>query len=309
MNKRVGVLGATSLVGAELLPLLIKNGWQIRAYTRQSRERVDAGIEWRQIDDVIIPEQSSYYGLPVEDDIRMTEPETTYWVCLVPIWVLPNYLNLLAALGARRVVVLSSTSRFTKDRSSDRLEQAIAQRLVDGEERFIDWAKKRGVEWIILRPTLVYGMGCDKNIAEIALFIHRFKFFPLFEQAKGLRQPVHAADVAAACISALESKSKNSRAYNLSGGETLSYREMVGRVFSALGRRPTFIPIPLPIFWLAANCLRVLPRYRHWSVAMAERMNQDLVFDHQEATNDLDFRPRPFQLDAEDMPEVVRNTL
>src|SRR3569623_353339 len=151
--------------------------------------------------------------------------------------------------------------------------------------------------------------GKRKKYCRKCIVHSSFKFFRLFEQAKGLRQPVHAADVAAACISALESKSKNSRAYNLSGGETLSYREIVGRVFSALGRRPTFIPIPLPIFWLAANCLRVLPRYRHWSVAMAERMNQDLVFDQQEATNDLDFRPRPFQLDAEDMPEVVRNTL
>jgi hypothetical protein len=47
----------------------------------------------------------------------------------------------------------------------------------------------------------------------------------------------------------------------------------------------------------------LLPRYRHWSAAMAERMNRDLVFDHAEATHDLNFSPRPFQLMAEDLPQ------
>jgi hypothetical protein len=92
-------------------------------------------------------------------------------------------------------------------------------------------------------------------------------------------------------------------AYNLSGGETLSYREMVGRIFVALNRRSRLVTVPLTIFRGAVACLRLLPRYRHWSAAMAERMNSDLVFDHAEATRDLNFSPRPFQLMAEDFPQ------
>ncbi len=66
------------------------------------------------------------------------------------------------------------------------------------------WAASHGVEWIILRPTLIYGLGRDKNIAEIARFVRRFGFSPLFGKAKGLRQPLHAQDVAGACIAALD---------------------------------------------------------------------------------------------------------
>ena len=99
-----------------------------------------------------------------------------------------------------------------------------------------------GVDWVILRPTLIYGLGQDKNISEIVRLIRRFGFFPLVGQAKGLRQPVHAEDVATACLSALEKTDVVNRAYNLSGGETLSYREMINRVFTALGRRPRLIP-------------------------------------------------------------------
>src|SRR5690554_1920633 len=54
---------------------------------------------------------------------------------------------------------------------------------------------------------------------------------------------VHALDVAGACVAALRAPCAN-RAYNLSGGETLSYREMVERVFGAMGRRPRVVSVP-----------------------------------------------------------------
>jgi len=225
-----------------------------------------------------------------------------FWVCVAPIWVLPDYFSLLDAQGARRVVALSSTSRFTKEDSTDPEEQAMALRLADAEARVREWAECRGVEWVILRPTLIYGLGRDKNIAEIARFIRRFGFFPLFGKANGLRQPIHAAEVAGACLAALQAPSAANRVYNISGGETLTYRDMVARVFSVLGRRPRLLTVPLWAFRLAVVMLRRLPRYRQWSTAMAERMSRDLVFDHAEATRDLGFKQRAFVLAAGDLP-------
>jgi nucleoside-diphosphate-sugar epimerase len=157
------------------------------------------------------------------------------------------------------------------------------------------------VEWVILRPTLIYGRGRDKNVCEIARFIRRFGFFPLFGPAQGLRQPVHAEDLAAACLAAADAPAAANRAYNLSGGETLRYRDMVGRIFVALNRRPRLLPVPLGAFRTMLAAMRLLPRYRHWSAAMAERMNRDLVFDHAEAVRDLRFAPRPFHPSAADI--------
>ena len=170
------------------------------------------------------------------------------------------------------------------------------------EERVQAWAESRGIEWVVLRPTLIYGLGRDKNISEIARFIRRFGVFPLFGQAVGLRQPIHAGEVAAACVAALQVSAAANRAYNISGGETLPYRDMVARVFAALGRPVRLLTVPLWAFRLAVAMLRRLPRYRHWSAAMAERMNRDLVFDHAEAACDLGFKPRGFSLTAEDVP-------
>ncbi|MEK7785848.1 MAG: NAD-dependent epimerase/dehydratase family protein, partial [Chloroflexota bacterium] len=237
VQNRVGVLGATSLVGACLLPLLSQTRWQVTAFSRRAVGRLGDGVVWRPLPTSGLP--SPLAPLPGG------EGHLPLWVCVAPIWVLPDYFGLLEAQGVRRVVVLSSTSRFTKDDSTDPEEQAIARRLAEAEARVREWAESRGVEWVILRPTLIYGLGRDKNIAEVGHFIRRFGFFPLFGQANGLRQPIHAQDVAGACLAALQAPCAASRVYNLSGGETLTYRNMVARMFSALGRSPRLLTVPL----------------------------------------------------------------
>ena len=107
--------------------------------------------------------------------------------------------------------------------------------------------------------------------------------------------------MAQACLAALRTPTSN-RAYELSGGETLAYREMVARVFKALGLPAHLLSVPLPAFRVAVSLLHYLPRYRNWLTAMAERMNQDLVFDHTEAEKDLGFKPRRFELSPADLP-------
>jgi len=280
-ERRVGVLGASSFVGGCVLPLLRATGWQVMAFSRQPVEGRD-GVEW--------------WGPQGEKGVGC-------WICVAPIWVLPDYFAFIEASGAQRVVALSSTSRFTKIGSGDAAENAIAAKLIESEARLQAWAEGQGIEWVVLRPTLIYGQGQDKNISEIARFMRRFGFFPLLGSAQGLRQPIHVEDVAAACVAALQAPEAANRAYNLSGGETLTYREMVARVFAALGRPARLVTVPLWAFRLAVAMLRRLPRYRHWSAAMAERMNQDLVFDHAEAARDLGLKPRGFALSAEDVPQ------
>lgn len=286
--RRVAVLGGSSLVGRAVLPMLAAGGWQALAYSRRphAQDAEAPAVSWR-----LTP--------PARTADEATLP---WWLCLAPIWVLPHYFDALEAYGARRIVALSSTSRFTKIDSSDGAENAVARQLAQAEEQVRQWAESRGIEWVILRPTLIYGFGQDKNVSEIARLIRRTSLFPLLGPAQGLRQPVHAHDVASACVAALTAPAAANKAYNLSGGETLPYRHMVARIFEALGQPVRMIGIPLVMFKIAVSLVRLLPRFRKWSPAMAERMNRDMVFDHVAARQDLDFQPRPFHLSPHDIP-------
>lgn len=286
----VGVLGASSLVGECLMTQLLSSEVLVSAFSRQPLDQpINTGITWHSL------------AAPQLDGKTIQQ-----WICAAPIWVLPEHFTLLEAAGARRVVALSSTSRFTKTDSNDAGENAVAARLIEAESAFIAWAERCGIEWIILRPTLIYGFGRDKNISEIAAFIGRFGFFPLLGKACGLRQPIHVDDVASACCAAITSPAAANRAYNITGSERLSYREMVTRIFAALKLTPRLLPVPLSLFRLAIAILRHLPRYRQWSAAMAERMNRDLVFDYSDAARDLAFKPRAFVLSMDEVKKPKR---
>ncbi|MBE0436010.1 MAG: NAD-dependent epimerase/dehydratase family protein [Methylomicrobium sp.] len=298
----IGVLGATSQVGQALLPLLAHDDFEVIAFSRRTaNESIDLAndesqptsesstntIHWR---------SANAIGAICERHV------IPFWISLAPIQKLPEYFDAIKSSGARRIVALSSTSRFTKHRSDDPQDQALAQSFSDSEAAFQRWAENNGIEFVILRPTLIYGLGKDKSICEIIRLIRRFGFFPLLGEANGLRQPVHCRDVAFACFSSLHSESAANKSYNLSGAEVLSYKDMVGRIFEALQRKPRFFKAPMILLRAAVVLLRLIPRYRSWSFAMVERMNKDMVFDHHEAERDLDFRPRPFRLDAQDLP-------
>lgn len=278
---RVGVIGATSIVGEYLLSLLVEEGWDVVAFShRESQIKAvgDNSVVWR-----LLPGfKSSEVGY-----FDQRKEQINLWISLAPIFVLPEYFSMLLTYGARHIVAVSSTSRFTKSESSDQDEKILAQNLTQSEEYLKSWAKKEKLTFTILRPTLVYGLGRDKNVSAMASFIRRFSFFPVFGAARGLRQPVHAKDVASCCVAALSSKVAINKSYNISGGETISYREMICRIFTALGKKPRFVVFSLWLFRVAVMFLRMFPPFRHWSAAMAERMNQDLVFSHEEASREM----------------------
>jgi nucleoside-diphosphate-sugar epimerase len=285
-DRHVGVLGARSLVGECLLPVLLDAGWKVTALSRQAMASNRPGLEWR---------QWSANGMDSDCSIG-------HWISLLPIWILPEFFPRLERCGAQRVVALSSTSRFVKVESSELWEREQASLLASGEQLFQNWAELTGKQWLILRPTLVFGLGRDKNISEMARFIQRFGFFPLFAGGRGLRQPIHARDVAKVCAVAVGKVSVSNRAYDISGADTLTYRDMVVEVFRVLGMRPRLVPVPLWSASLALSLVRLHPRYHHWSVAMLERMGQDLVFDHAQAARDFAFQPKGFVLASNDVP-------
>ncbi|MDM8565280.1 NAD-dependent epimerase/dehydratase family protein [Candidatus Halobeggiatoa sp. HSG11] len=269
------VAGATNQIGHFLLLRLQK----AIAISRQTYPNTD-NITWLKID-------LKTEILPLET------PSKLFYSAPLPL--LPPLLERLPKTTLlKRVIVLSSTSCFTKENSTDFNEQAIANQLIQAELALIKECQQRNIAWTILRPTLVYGCGLDKNITFIANFIRRFGFFPIVGQGSGLRQPVHADDLAKACIQVASSENTINKTYNLTGGQTLSYRDMVITIFKFLGKKPHIISISPSLFKAIISCISWLPKYSHLSTAMVTRINQDLCFDHTAAQHDFDYQPRKF---------------
>ncbi|MGH6881471.1 MAG: NAD-dependent epimerase/dehydratase family protein [Hypericibacter sp.] len=199
-------------------------------------------------------------------------------IATLPVWLLAEHMPALARIGVGRLIAFSSTSIEAKRESRGARAKAVVDALSGGEAAVMEAAAASNIGVTILRPTLIYGTGEDANVSAAARFILRFGFFPLAWNAKGLRQPVHAGDLAGAALAALESPASIGKIYALPGGETLPYRAMIERIFEALGRRPRFIRVP----GLAAIS------------DLARGMARDQAFDVGPAVRDLGYAPRRF---------------
>jgi len=276
----VGVIGAESLVGRPLVSLLARTAGAVVACSRAAAavtEPVHRGVHRHRT------------GAPLPAGSAVVPR----WITLSPLWTVPDHLSWLERLGAERVVAVSSMSGVTKASSPDAAEREVAARLVAAEQRLAAWAAERGIGLTVLVPTMIYDGVTDANVTAIAAWVRRVGWFPLCGPASGLRQPVHADDVAAACLAASHRRPPRAR-YPLSGAESLSFRDLVVRTCLAHGLPPRTVHLPPWVWTTAARLAHGLGLAGGGTIAMGARMNEDLSCDHAAAATDLDFNPRPF---------------
>jgi nucleoside-diphosphate-sugar epimerase len=271
------VVGATGLVGGYIIDHLTRTGERPFALSRSAQARAD--VDW-------------FVGDLEKPDTLKFPPFTTLYstadaILLAP--ALPYFFN----PSLKRVIVFTSTSVITKLDSEVTAEREMLQALADAERKIVAACEQNNIEWTILRPTLIYAEGRDINITPLSRLIRRFGFMPLVGGAPGLRQPVHAEDLAIGAIAAASSAAAANKFYSLPGGETLSYREMIGRIFDGMRKPRRTLSVP-PVVWKAGFAL-AKPLFPIANVAMGTRMMKDMTFDPAPAIRDFGWKPRGFK--------------
>ena len=270
----VVVFGASSQIGHFLLPRLRTQGESVVALSRKSR-REQAGVQWLRGE------------LP--GPLPAVEPPSAV-ISFGPLMPFAQWLASAGLPASTRVIATSSMSAESKQASDVPAERALSQMLRDGEAALAAACDKQGMPWTIFRPTIIYGAGIDKSLTPIAQRASRLRVFPL-PAGRGLRQPVHADDIAAAVVAALDHPESAGRILPLGGGERLTAGEMFARVRRSLAT-PT-IPVPVPAFVLGM-ARHAVPRLR----GPLTRLEADLIADNSELQRLLGISPRPFRPDA-----------
>ena len=96
-------------------------------------------------------------------------------------------------------------------------------------------------------------------------------------------------DLANATFKIINNSTTYGKTYSLTGAETLTYREMVERIFISLNQKTIIINIPEFLFKTLLKILKIIPKYRYLSTGMVDRINQDLCFDIKEAKKDFEY--------------------
>lgn len=272
------VFGGSSQIGRFLLPRLLDARVPVLALSRRPRQ-AEPGLRWLR------------GSLPdaVPDDLARPAAIVSFG----PIGPFAQWLARMD-FGDRppRVVATSSMSAQSKRDSVVPAERAISRALRDGEHALATACARHGAPWTVLRPTLIYGAGMDRSLSPIARRAWRTRLFPL-PSGHGLRQPVHAEDIAFAVIAALGRPASAGHILPIGGGERISAHEMFARVRRSIPHAT--LPLPLP-HWLLHTSRNLAPT--HWRGPLA-RLDADLVADNSELERLLGISPRPFRPQAD----------
>ncbi len=272
--KEVALFGASSQVGICILRRLISLGIKVLIVYNNTKL------------DFTHPNVTTCHS----SELNNYKAHLKYIIFVSPINYIVNYKSHF--IHTKKLICFSSTSVIAKASSSNIYEQALVLSLKNSEKNISDIAKELNFDLVILRPTLIYGVGMDKNITAIKKFIEKFKFFLLHPPAKGKRQPVHADDLAMAAICCLNNSKIKNKTYNLGGGEILSYHQMVKRVFEIMNKKPLIFKTKL-LGWMMDLYGKIMSN-PGVNKNIATRMNQDLTFDYKAATKDFGYKPRKF---------------
>ena len=268
---RVLLTGATSQIGVALRLMLLEQDHGIIALSRTPPADADPGVRWRQadLDD----------GWPAVGAVDAV-------ISFGPMQALADALAALDEAPCRRLVATSSMSAVSKRDSSVAEDRALSASLREAEAALIAQCERLGIGWTVLRPTMIYGLGIDRNISPVARRATRTRVFP-YPRGRGMRQPVHAEDVALATWRALHRDAAIGRIIEIGGGERLRIDAMFRRVRAGL---PAWtLPLPVPRVALALAAV-VRPGLR----GFASRIDQDLLADNAVVEAVLGVEPRGF---------------
>jgi nucleoside-diphosphate-sugar epimerase len=155
--------------------------------------------------------------------------------------------------------------------------------------------RRSGLDWTIVRPSMIYGSERDKNVQRLLRFLGRSPVFPMFGPGTNLWQPVYHEDCARGVYEALVRLSAVGRSYDLPGGESLTYLDLVKTAAGALGKKPRIVRLPLEPVRLLLGAAEKLRLPLPVGSEQVLRLQEDKAYPYEEARRELGYAPRSFR--------------
>lgn len=212
--------------------------------------------------------------------------DTLLHVASMGLGQVPGVVSAARSAGIRRAVFVSTTAVLTRLPVRSRPVRLAAEAAV----------RSSGLDWTILRPTMIYGSYRDRNMSRLLRHLRTWRTVPLPGRGSALQQPVHVEDVAFSIVEAAHRPVACRRDYNVSGARPLSLRALIEHAAGAVGVRPVLVPVAPGAVSLCLRASESLGLRLPVSSEQVQRLCEDKAFDHSAAASDLGFAPRCFSV-------------
>jgi nucleoside-diphosphate-sugar epimerase len=195
-----------------------------------------------------------------------------------------------AAAGVRRMVLISSAlvhgeaspGRAFVESDEPNPASAYARSKLDAERHLVAAAQGSGLQWVILRPPMVYGAGAGGNFRRLVALVRSGLPLP-FGAATAARTFVAIDNLSDAVVRCVERAEASGKIFLLGDAETTSTADLIQRIAATLGRRVLMPAVPLAAL---RAVFTVLGRGRDY-----RRLFDPLEFDTSRIRTILDWEP------------------
>ncbi len=106
-----------------------------------------------------------------------------------------------------------------------------------------------GLEYCILRPTLMFGWFDRKHLGWLSRFMRKVPIFPIPGSGRYMRQPLYVLDFCRVIVSCIQ-KMPVGEAFNITGREEVDYIDIIRAIKRATRARTLILRIPYKLFWV-----------------------------------------------------------
>ena len=108
-----------------------------------------------------------------------------------------------------------------------------------------EWVRKSGFDWVILRPSEVYGMKMEEGIGKLVAWVENYPIIPVIGDGSCFLSPVSVDDVVKVMMEILRDDSIKKETLNLCGPEKMTMNELIDRLaeIQKVQIKKIFLPI------------------------------------------------------------------
>jgi nucleoside-diphosphate-sugar epimerase len=172
-----------------------------------------------------------------------------------------NLLKQSASAGVKRFIFLSSIkvngeetiegNRFSEDSTPNPIDPYGVSKF-EAEEGLKKFCREVGMEYVIVRPPLMYGPGVKANFHKLLDVIYRSIPLP-FACINNRRSMLALGNLVDFLSVALTHPGAANQIFLLSDGEDVSTKELIEKISLAMGKQSRLIPVPVSMLKLIGS--------------------------------------------------------
>lgn len=185
----------------------------------------------------------------------------------------------------KRVILVHTTGVYSQFKYA-------SERYKEIEQEINELNSNSQISITILRPSMIYGDLCDKNMSKFIKLIDKFRVVPVINGGNNVIQPVNARDLGKAFYAVLAIPGEtDGKAYDLSGEKPIKMIDAFKLISKELHKKTMYISVPLKLGVLITQVVNVLTFGKINYIEKMQRMGEDRSYSHSNATKDFNYNP------------------